>query len=359
MLSESTNDTSCNTSRKTIPNEVRYILDIFDNDIGQMLINYDLDNQESYDLLGGGYIELCDEQNNIKLKDKSDYSYSKVRDVKFKFKKIDKDKNECNIKDNYDIKNDSIGTYLYNKNYKFTKEFICKEIYQINKKIRLFKNKLLIILIKKEEKGKYKILILLIIEKEIKEDEDEGKYQENKYKYVFNNNIKLIKCSFSINIPQVGNNFFCYLLEKNKKQEIILIFLYEKKIYLFKKENINDELEPIQYIFEIDFEIKYICPIKIIKENKKKMLQRKDDVSCTDYFLAINDRNLKICNFIEEIGKLYFFNIEYEYESEEDKNAIEKKNLNDIEHLDDGLIAFYFKSEQKDETTYFYIYRKD
>ena len=133
----------------------------------------------------------------------------------------------------------------------------------------------------------------------------------------------------------------------------------KKNIYLFKKENINDELEPIQYIFEIDFEIKYICPIKIIKENKENILEEKDDVSCTEYFLVINKGELKICKYIEEKRKLIFFNIKYEYENENDKNTIEKKNLNDVEHLDDGLIAFYFKSKQKDEIAYFYLYCKD
>ena len=53
---------------------------------------------------------------------------------------------------------------------------------------------------------------------------------------------------------------------------------------------------------------------------------------------------------------LYICNIGYEYENEDDKISIEGKNINHVEHLDNGLIAIHFKDEkQKDKIGNFYL----
>jgi hypothetical protein len=52
---------------------------------------------------------------------------------------------------------------------------------------------------------------------------------------------------------------------------------------------------------------------------------------------------------------LYICNIEYEFESEDDKKSILKNNPYHVEQLDNGLIAIHFQ----DEIAHFYFNTKD
>ena len=67
------------------------------------------------------------------------------------------------------------------------------------------------------------------------------------------------------------------------------------------------------------------------------------------------ENNLKLCKYVEKVNKLYICNIEYEFESEDDKKSIQEKNPHHIEQLDNGLIAIHFQ----DEIAHFYFNTKD
>lgn len=368
MSNRSTNDTSYNTISKEILNNLQYVIARLESEIEEVLIP--INTQEIKGLVGE-INNYCDIINKI-YKDINSFYYSYIEDIYLKFReKNDKDINKYNIMNNYDIKTDSKTnkTYLINKRKKFTKEEICNECYQINSKFKLREDMLLIILVKNEEKDK--ILILLIKEKKIREDEDEQKdkkkeeekdeHEENKYfKYIPDSKFHVFykTYNFRLEIPQFGQNFSSYILYKNGKEEIILCFWSEKKIYLFNIENINDDSDSIKtkYIFKLDFEPIFIIPIKIIIENKEFLLLNKNEINFTEFFLVITkENNLKLFKYVEKARALYICNIKYEYESEDDKNSIAKKYPYHAEQLDNGLIAIHFK----DEIDYFYLNSKE
>jgi len=372
MSNRSTNDTSLNTKKERIPYNLQHTFSKFKSEIEQFLLpKYTKENtNENKDL----YEEIdnyCDKENEINkdtsLNKDACYTFcSKINDIKIKFiEKIEKDSNEYNLINNYDIKTDSIinKTYLVNKRKNFSEEEISNECYKLKQKMKLREDMLIIISVK----GKDNILILLIKEKKIREENDgqEDKYEdedeENKY-FIYIPDAKYHvfykKYYFRLEIPQVGENFSASLLNKNGKEEIILYFWHEALIYYFNIKNINDDCYSIKtkYTLKLDFKPKYICSIKIIIENKK-YLSKKNEVNFTEFIMIITkENNLKICSYVEEMNLLYICNIGYEYENEDDKISIEGKNINHVEHLDNGLIAIHFKDEkQKDKIANFYL----
>ena len=224
---------------------------------------------------------------------------------------------------------------------------------------------LLIVLVKKEKKDNF--LILIIEEKKKKDDKN---YQKEKDEHEENNNFNYIsdtqfhafykKYNFRLEIPQVGHNFTSYLLKQDGKEKIILYLWSEKKIYLFNIEKINDDYDDsysikTKYNFQLEFEPIFIIPIKIILENKKFIL-KKNVINFTEFFLVITkENNPKLCKYVEKVKKLYICNIEYEFESEDDKKSILKNNPYHVEQLDNGLIAIHFE----DEIAHFYFNAKD
>ena len=75
--------------------------------------------------------------------------------------------------------------------------------------------------------------------------------------------------------------------------------------------------------------------------------------------MIFTKENLKLCKCIEEISKLFICNVEYEFNQQSDKNLFEGKSLNNVEHLDNGLIAIHFKDQINEEIAFFYLYCKD
>ena len=433
----STNDTSNIISKIAIPKHLKIVKDTLDGEIEQGPINYYNYEQEMKNFLSE-FIENCDKLYNNNNQENKNFFYDNRDDIKLKFieKKNKKEfENEYNIIDNYNIitktipvtnpetnpktnpetnpktnpetnpKTETPITILLNKRSICFEEEICNESYQINQKIKLHEDILLIVLIKKKgeekekekkkeeeeekEKEKDEILILLIKEKRIrdkkenkseekKKDEEEKNFEkkdkdkkedQDEFGYEGNKNIKSCfdpyfhilykKYNFSFEIPQVGKNFSSYLLSKNGKEEIILFFWHEKIIYFYKIENFNDDFGSIitKYIFNLDFEPILICPIKNIKENK--FFLEKDIVFYSEYFLIFTKENLKLCKYIEEISKLFICNVEYEFNQQSDQNLFEGKILNNVEHLDNGIIAFHFKDQKNEEIAFFYLYCKD
>ena len=360
MLSKSTIE----TSKKLKPNNLKNMIKYIENEIGQKLKNYNIDSLEKKDSL----IDKKDEQNNKKTENEFIY-YSNSLNIKLILdSKINNDKNKYNIKDNYDIKNSSGGIYLYNDRNKFSKKEICKECYQINKKIKLQDNILLIFLRKKEEKDKILILLIIEIEKEKNKDKDKDKILENKnfcyipdHKY----DIFLKKYYFTLETPQIGDNFYSYLVNKKEKEEeeIILLFWCENKINIFKIEFINDDSSiKFSYTFNLDFVPMFICPIRFIEENTKCLLKEEDDIFYTDFFLIITKENPKLCKCIEEERTLFICDAEYEYDGykgKDDIKSIIEKNQNEVEQLDNELIAIHFKNGQKEEIALFNLYSSD
>ena len=408
MSNMSTNDTSNIISKISIPNHLKIVKVTLDGEIEQGPIILYNDEQEMKNSLLE-FIENCDKPYNNKQENRN-FFYDNRDDIKLKFikKKNKKEfEKEYNIIDNYNIitkTNPKTGTpitILLNQRNRSFEEIICNEPYQIYQIIKLHENILLIVLIKKnaeekekekkkeEEKEKDNILILIIKEKRLrdkkenkseekKKDEEEKNFEkkdkdkkedQDEYGYEGNKNIKSCfdpyfhiiykKYYFSFEIPQVGENFSSYLLSKNGKEEIILFFWHEKIIYFYKIENFNDDFGSIitKYIFNLDFEPILICPIKNIKENK--FFLEKDIVFYSEYFLIITKENLKLCKCIEEISKLFICNVEYEFNQQSDKNLFEGKSLNNVEHLDNGLIAIHFKDQINEEIAFFYLYCKD
>ena len=370
MSNRSTNDTSYNINCEAI-NNLQYTIAKLKSEIEEILIP--INTQENKGLIGE-LDKYCDEVNKIPKNNNYLY-YSNIDDIFLLFReKNKKDTNEYNIMNNYDIEFDSITnkTYLKNKRIKFekySKKEICNECYQINKKIKLREDMLLIVLVKKEKKDI--ILILIIEEKKKRDDEDD---QKEKDEHEENNNFNYIsdtqfhafykKYNFRLEIPQVGQNFSSYLLKKNGKEEIILYLWSDKKIYLFKIEYINDNYDDsysikTKYIFQLELEPIFIIPIKIILENKE-FIFKKNEINFTEFFLVITKENKpKLCKYVEKVNILYICNIEYEFESEDDKKSILKNNPYHVEQLDNGLIAIHFKDENKDEIAHFFFNAKD
>jgi len=369
MSNKSTNDTSYNRAKeKQLFSNLQNVLAIFKSEINQISIPENTEESKDF------YEELdnySDKENKIN-KDKNYIYYSAINNINIKFiEKNTKDNNEYNIMNNYDVifDKDTNKTYLINKRKNFSNEEICNERYKLNQKIKLREDMLLFILIK--EKDKDNIVIILIKEKKIREEKDEQKgkdeYEDEEKKYF--KRIPDTKYQvfykvyyFRLEIPQIEKNFSANLLNKNGKEEIILYFWEERLIDLFNIKNINDDCDSIKtkYTLQLDFEPKFICSIKIIIENKEYLL-KKNEVNFTEFILIITKENkLKICSYVEEVNKLYICNIGYEYESDNDKISIEGKNINHVEHLDNGLIAIHFKDEeQKDKIAYFYLNSKD
>ena len=186
MSNRSTNDTSHIFSEISVGNYLKNINDIFENEIKGFL-SYYIDYQEKKDSLKE-FIEECDKEYNNKCHDIRDCNFTKIdKDISLKFIKIKKNENEYNILDNYNIitkiehitdqhdpkslhesfpntktdtktepKKEILKTILLSKRSKGFKMDICQESYQINKKIKLKENLLLIILIKKKEKEEEK-----------------------------------------------------------------------------------------------------------------------------------------------------------------------------------------------------------
>ena len=369
MSNRSTNDTSYNINCEAI-NNLQYTIAKLKSEIEEIVIP--INTQESKGLIGE-IDKYCDKASNIP-KDNNNLYYSNIDDIFLLFsKKYKKDTNEYDIMNNYDIEFDSITnkTYLINnrgKFDKFNKKEICNGCYQINKKIKLREDMLLIVLVKKENKDNF--LIVIIKEKEKKrDDEDDQKEkdehedeEDNNFKYIHDNKFHVFykKYNFRLEIPQVGQNFSSYLLKKNGKEEIILYLWSDKKIYLLKIENINDNYDDsdsikTKYIFQLELEPIFIIPIKIILENKKFIL-KKNEINFTEFFLVITkENNPKLCKYVEKVNILYICNIEYEFESEDDKQSILKNNPYHVEQLDNGLIAIHFE----DEIAHFYFNTKD
>ena len=353
MSNRSTNDISYKRISKEILNNLQYVFAKLESKIEEIVIpKY---TQESKGFIGELDI-FSDKENNID-KDNNILYYSEIDDINLIFReKNKKNDNEYNIMNNYDIKFKSSTniTYLINKRKELeNKEEICNGCYQINKKIKLREDMLLILLVKEEEKDN--ILILLIGEKEKDEDEDED--EENKNCKNISDHVFYKKYNFSLEIPQVGQNVSCYLLKKNGKEEIILCFWSEKKIYLFNIENIDDVSRSIKskFTLQLEFEPIFIIPIKIVFENKE-FIFNKNEINYTDFFLVITkENNPKLCKYVEKVNKLYICNIEYEFESEDDKKSITDKIPSHVEQLDNGLIAIHFK----DEIAHFYLNIKD
>jgi hypothetical protein len=234
MSNRSTNDTSHNINCKVI-NNLQCVIARQDSEIKEILIPKN--TQESEGLIGE-LDQYCDKLNNI-AKDNNNLYYSYIDDIYLKFKeKNKKDTNEYNIMNNYDIEFDSITkkTYLKNERNKFKKAEICNECFQLNKKIKLREDMLLIVLVKKEEKDNN--LFLLIKEKKRdKNDKEKDEYKEN-YIPDFKYHVFYKKYNFRLEIPQVGQNFSSYLLKKNGKEEIILYLWSDKKTLILSKPNI-------------------------------------------------------------------------------------------------------------------------
>ena len=386
MSNLSTNDVSYIESKISIPKYLKNVKDTLTCDFDNVPIIYCDDEQENKNPLLE-YIDFCDKENGNNSQNMRDFYYINNEDIKLKFnsfKKIKKEENEYNILDNYNIitetgpKTKSSQTFLLNKRNLLFKEKICNESYKIYKKFKLHENLLLFILIKKgeikekekvEKKEKDKIIILLIKEKK-KDKKDNKEEKEEEDEFGNDKNKNFIYCpdphyhvfykyyNFNFEIPQVGENVNCYLLNKNEKEEIILYFWRETKIYMFKIENINDESFEVitKYTFNLDFEPIFICPIKIIRENK--FIFQKDIAYFTELFLVITKEKPKICKIFEEKGKLAICNAKYEFKRNVVKELFEGKNINEVEQLDNGLLAFHFK-ENKEKIAYFYLYSKD
>jgi len=379
MSNLSTNDVSYIESEISIPKFLKNIKDILECDLDKVPIIYCDDEQEKQNPLFD-YIDFYDKENGNNSQKIRDFYYINNEDIKLKlysFKKIKKEENEYNIIDNYNIitetdpKTKNSYTILLNRRNLLFKEKICNEPYQIYKKFKLHENLLLFILIKKEEiekvdqkeKEKEKVekkendkkLILLIKEKKKKDKKDNKEEEEDEFGNDKNKNFIYYPdpyyhvfykyYNFNFEIPQVGENVYCYLLNKIEKELIIFYFWHETKIYIFKIENINDESYEVitKYIFNLDFEPIFICPIKIIIENKSIFL--KDIVFYTELFLVITKEEPKICKCIEEKGKLAICNAKYVFKRNDDKELFKGKNINEVEHLDNGLVALHFKEK--------------
>ena len=157
MSNRSTNDTSLNTKKERIPYNLQHTFSKFKSEIEQFLLpKYTKENtNENKDL----YEEIdnyCDKENEINkdtsLNKDACYTFcSKINDIKIKFiEKIEKDSNEYNLINNYDIKTDSIinKTYLVNKRKNFSEEEISNECYKLKQKMKLREDMLIIISVK-------------------------------------------------------------------------------------------------------------------------------------------------------------------------------------------------------------------
>ncbi len=359
MLSKSTNDTSVNKSEKIIQNDFKSLIENLDN---KMPKNINIDDLENGDSLIHTINQ--DEQSHQESKDNFNIHYIDKKNIILDFI-ITKNEDKNDVKDTYEIKNIDDRTYLCNGRDQLSNSTICisRECYHINKKFKLQNNMLLYYLRKKEEKDK--ILILLIIEKEKNEDKDKIVKNKNIF-YMSDSKFDIIvkPYYFSLKTPQIGENFSSYLLNKNGKEEIILLFWCENKIYLYKIQNIYDDNFSVNfnYTFKLDFVPKFICPLKTVKENKEKLLKEENEIFYTDYFLVITKGKSKLCKCIDEKRALFICDVENEYKGykgNDDIKSIIEKNIIQVEQLDNDLISIHFKNGQNKEIALFNLYCKD
>jgi hypothetical protein len=347
----STSDTTYQTSKSKHFKRYQYPLKIIEQNIKIDSVKEDIEDQEETILLEE-YNKYYDKEYNNTCEDKNDFISHDSNNLKLKLNSIiNRDENDIN--GNYYLENDSNeenGTILSYKNDKdkYIKKKICQKCFHINKIFKIEENI---------------ILIILINEKRNENDEqnDKKKDIDNIYTYVFNLKYGIItnEHKFRLEIPQVRENILLYLLEKNYKKEIRLLFWVGKIIYLYKLEinNDNHNLNSnviIKYTFNLDFEPMLICPIKNIIENKNFL--EEDIVFNSEYILVLSKENPKICKFIEnkKRAKMHILNLEYEFVNEQHIILIRERKKY-AEQLNNGLIAIHLNDGRTD---LFYLSKK-
>ena len=303
----STSDTTYQTSKSKHFKRYQYPLKIIEQNIKIDSVKEDIEDQEETILLEE-YNKYYDKEYNNTCEDKNDFISHDSNNLKLKLNSIiNRDENDIN--GNYYLENDS-----------------------------------------NEENGTI-----------LSQQNDKKKDIDNIYTYVFNLKYGIItnEHKFRLEIPQVRENILLYLLEKNYKKEIRLLFWVGKIIYLYKLEinNDNHNLNSnviIKYTFNLDFEPMLICPIKNIIENKNFL--EEDIVFNSEYILVLSKENPKICKFIEnkKRAKMHILNLEYEFVNEQHIILIRERKKY-AEQLNNGLIAIHLNDGRTD---LFYLSKK-
>ena len=164
---------------------------------------------------------------------------------------------------------------------------------------------------------------------------------------LINNKIDLID---EFKIPRIKDYSF-HMVDKNEKKELIILLSCEFSILLFLyKFNISYKSNNVDYDLKFGSRIKTqktfpkfnpdsICPLRAFKKDDELFVKNK---VLSEFFLAYNEKNIKILTYNEEGDIILIGNVKFIGQ----KDFTEENNIKRIEQFDQGIISAHLNDKK-------------